>query len=213
VKANKINNGDSETATSKIYGNAYLGPNLWDKNDLFQGGVKFEHLEIDEFLNENGLNQTDVEFLDQIQKIDAFTGSSNLSTTYGNSNNNFINSSINIGKKLSATSPPLSSISSVSVSELLNNDQPTLAQQTRSLEHNSSKSLNCNQHPTLSILINPETKNSSKSQVDSSQKCTSTSKSIQSIPQTSNCSKNVANMEEHLGKERRSNGNNYYCIY
>jgi hepatic leukemia factor len=69
TKANKIANSDGDNS-SKIYGNALLGPNLWDKNDLFQGeklGVKFEYLDIDEFLNENGLNEADVEFLDQLQ--------------------------------------------------------------------------------------------------------------------------------------------------
>ena len=69
AKANKIANSDGDNS-SKIYGNALLGPNLWDKNDLFQGeklGVKFEYLDIDEFLNENGLNEADVEFLDQLQ--------------------------------------------------------------------------------------------------------------------------------------------------
>ena len=34
-------------------------------------GVKFEYLEVDDFLNENGLNEADVEFLDQLQKYES----------------------------------------------------------------------------------------------------------------------------------------------
>lgn len=63
MKLNKLNSLDSDS--SKIYGSAFLGQSLWDKNDLFQGeklGVKFEYLDVDEFLNENGLNEADVEF-------------------------------------------------------------------------------------------------------------------------------------------------------
>ncbi len=33
-------------------------------------GVKFEYLDVDDFLNENGLNEADVEFLDQLQKFE-----------------------------------------------------------------------------------------------------------------------------------------------
>lgn len=61
-----------------------MGQNLWDKNDLFQTekfGVKFESLEIDEFLNENGLNETDVEFLDNLQKIENLNSSSIVEPT------------------------------------------------------------------------------------------------------------------------------------
>ena len=43
---------------------------MWDKNDLFQGekfGMKFETLEIEEFLNESGFNENDVEFLQKFE--------------------------------------------------------------------------------------------------------------------------------------------------
>jgi len=65
---------ESENNASKVYGNAFLGQNLWDKNDLLQGeklGVKFETLDFEDFLNENSLDQSDVEFLDRLQKVEA----------------------------------------------------------------------------------------------------------------------------------------------
>lgn len=63
----------SETNDSKIYGNAYLGQNLWGKNDLLQDeklGLKFETLDYLDFLSENNLNESDVEFLDKLQKTE-----------------------------------------------------------------------------------------------------------------------------------------------
>ena len=51
-----------------------MGQNLWDKNDLLQGeklGVKFETLDFEDFLNENSLDQSDVEFLDRLQKVES----------------------------------------------------------------------------------------------------------------------------------------------
>lgn len=69
MKASKLNGDDN----FKNYGSAFLGPNLWEKNDLFQGekmGVKFEYLDLEEFLNESGLNESDAEYLDQFQKYE-----------------------------------------------------------------------------------------------------------------------------------------------
>ena len=85
-----------------------MGQNLWDKNDLFQSekfGVKFESLEIDEFLNENGLNETDVEFLDHLQKYESLDSPSIT--------NSIDSSSLN-GQKCKSTSSlsPVSSITS-----------------------------------------------------------------------------------------------------
>lgn len=58
----------------KSYGNAFLGPNLWEKDDMFQG-EKFgvEYLGIDEFLNENNLNEADIKFLDGLQSNEPST--------------------------------------------------------------------------------------------------------------------------------------------
>lgn len=70
-KASKIENED--TSLSK-YGNAFFGQSLWEKSEIYQSdkiGVKFEYLEVDDFLNENGLNEADVEFLDQLQKFES----------------------------------------------------------------------------------------------------------------------------------------------
>ena len=65
--------------SSKIYGNGYLGANLWEKSDLFQTdkyGLKFECLEMEEFLSENGLNENDVDYIDsQIQQPSPTTSS------------------------------------------------------------------------------------------------------------------------------------------
>ncbi len=73
MKANKL---ASESDITKIYGNAHVGGQvgMWDKTELFQGekfGMKFEHLEIEEFLNESGLNETDVEFLQKLEQDSA----------------------------------------------------------------------------------------------------------------------------------------------
>jgi hypothetical protein len=118
VKINKIANGDVDNS-SKIYGNAFLGPNLWEKNDLFQGGVKFEHLEIEEFLNENGLNETDVEFLDQIQKIDALGNTQSIASAFNTSNtSNTTNSTNGTSVSPSSKSPPTSASPTSSSSSL-----------------------------------------------------------------------------------------------
>jgi len=60
------------SSPSKSYGNAFLGPSLWDKDDIFQG-EKFgvEYLGIDEFLNDNNLNEADIKFLDRLQNNDS----------------------------------------------------------------------------------------------------------------------------------------------
>lgn len=60
------------SSPSKSYGNAFLGPSLWDKDDIFQG-EKFgvEYLGIDEFLNDNNLNEADIKFLDRLQSNDS----------------------------------------------------------------------------------------------------------------------------------------------
>lgn len=120
MKANKIANGDNDS--SKIYGNAFLGPNLWDKNDLFQSdiGVKFEYLEIDEFLTESGLNETDVELLDQLQKLENTNPAvinSNLNNTnvvvQTQNNTLMIQTPINNNNNSNASNlPPISSLNS-----------------------------------------------------------------------------------------------------
>jgi hypothetical protein len=58
----------NQTNQNKSYGNAFLGPSLWEKNEIFQN-EKFgvEILDIDEFLNENNLNEADMKFLDRLQ--------------------------------------------------------------------------------------------------------------------------------------------------
>lgn len=61
----KINNDKDVNST---YGNACLKPNLWDKNEIFQGDqFNAEFLEIDTFLSENDLNEDDIKFLDHLQ--------------------------------------------------------------------------------------------------------------------------------------------------
>jgi hypothetical protein len=106
--------------SSKIYGNALLGSNIWDKNDAFQGekfGPKFEYLEIDQFLNENGLNESDVEFLDQLQKTDA-NGNGKLSTNSAQLSSilTLSTSNSNSSSMSSSTTSPSSSSSSSSSS-------------------------------------------------------------------------------------------------
>lgn len=61
----------NQTNQSKSYGNAFLGPSLWEKNEIFQN-EKFgvEILDIDEFLNDNNLNEADIKFLDRLQGAD-----------------------------------------------------------------------------------------------------------------------------------------------
>lgn len=61
----------NQTNPSKSYGNAFLGPSLWEKNEIFQN-EKFgvEILDIDEFLNDNNLNEADIKFLDRLQSTD-----------------------------------------------------------------------------------------------------------------------------------------------
>jgi hypothetical protein len=86
VKAGKLAN---ENDITKIYGNAHVGGQvgMWDKTEIFQGekfGLKFEQLEIEEFLNENGLNETDVEFLQKLESSDIV----NVITQQNNNNNN-----------------------------------------------------------------------------------------------------------------------------
>ena len=68
---------ENEDSASK-YGNAFFGPSLWEKNEIYPSekmGVKFEYLEVDDFLNENGLNEADVAFLDQLHKYDGVESS------------------------------------------------------------------------------------------------------------------------------------------
>ncbi|CAF0734521.1 unnamed protein product [Brachionus calyciflorus] len=128
IKAAKSN---SDGDNSKIYGNAFLGQNLWDKNDLFQSekfGVKFECLEIDEFLNENGLNETDVEFLDQLHKFE----NSSTNQSSNNTNNNQSSSS--------SLSPKSSCISTPSSSPSINLDSNLMSGNMSMLHSNSSTS-------------------------------------------------------------------------
>ena len=62
---------NKEENASKTYGSAFLGPNLWDKNELFPGDkFNVEFLELDEFLKDNSLSEDDVKFLDHLQKIE-----------------------------------------------------------------------------------------------------------------------------------------------
>jgi hypothetical protein len=85
--------GDQDN-TVKIYGNAFLGQSLWEKTDLFQSeklGTKFEFLEMDEFLNESGLDETDVQVLDQLQKLESVNSNNNNSNNNNNNNINSIN--------------------------------------------------------------------------------------------------------------------------
>ncbi|RNA32531.1 thyrotroph embryonic factor isoform X5 [Brachionus plicatilis] len=115
----KTTKSSSDVDGAKCYGNAFLGQNLWDKNDLFQSekfGVKFECLEMDEFLSENGLNETDVEFLDQIQKFDNLNSSLITETLNSNSSSTTINST-------SSLSPNSSRISTSPSNNIHNNDQ------------------------------------------------------------------------------------------
>ena len=100
-----------------------LGSNIWDKNDAFQGekfGPKFEYLEIDEFLNENGLNESDVEFLDQLQKTDANTENNKTSNSAQLSSlltlSTSLSSANSISSSSSTTSPSSSNSSSSNAS-------------------------------------------------------------------------------------------------
>ena len=63
-----------ENDQAKKYGNAFLGPNLWNKNELFQSekfGVKLEYLDVQEFLAENEMDRLDsFDFLSELEKIE-----------------------------------------------------------------------------------------------------------------------------------------------
>lgn len=75
----KINNGNNLNST---YGNACLRPNLWEKNEIFQGDqFNAEFLEIDTFLNEDDLNEDDIKFLDHLQSNDEVSKSIQLSVS------------------------------------------------------------------------------------------------------------------------------------
>ncbi len=65
----KLDTGDQEIT----YKNAFLGPSsIWDKNEIFQiEKFGIEYLGIDEFLNENNLNEADIQFLDGLQNNDS----------------------------------------------------------------------------------------------------------------------------------------------
>ena len=98
--AKKIEENDE----TKRYGNAFLGPNLWNKNELFQSdkfGVKFEYLDVKEFLAENEIDGVD--FLDEIENLEnspknkANTNDNNIlsSNLSGNTNNTINDSNLN----------------------------------------------------------------------------------------------------------------------
>ena len=60
---------ENENEPVKIYGNPFLGPNLWNKDELIQSekfGVRFEYLDVQEFLAENEMENLD--FLGEIEK-------------------------------------------------------------------------------------------------------------------------------------------------
>jgi hypothetical protein len=62
---------ENEYEPAKIYGNAFLGPNLWNKNELFQSekfGVRLEYLDVHEFLAENDME--DLDFLGEIENTE-----------------------------------------------------------------------------------------------------------------------------------------------
>lgn len=62
----------------KAYKNAFLGPSsIWDENEIFQS-EKFgiEYLGIEEFLNENNLNEADIKFLDGLQNNNSLCSNS-----------------------------------------------------------------------------------------------------------------------------------------
>lgn len=62
---------ENENEPAKIYGNAFLGPNLWNKDELFQSekfGVRLEYLDVHEFLAENDME--DLDFLGEIENTE-----------------------------------------------------------------------------------------------------------------------------------------------
>ena len=153
-EANKLNkevtDDDEGDKCTKMYGNAYLGENLWDKNELYQGekyGIKLEYLEIDEFLNENRLNEADAEFLEHLQR------QTNNHTITKKNSVNLENSSIN--------QTPVKCVSG--------NSSPNLYQNSRVLPKDSQcQSQNVpikNQHSNNSLLdANFIQRNSAKNQ-------------------------------------------------
>ena len=141
AKACKIASADGENK----YGNAFFGPSLWDKSELYQSdkmGVKFEYLDVDDFLNENGLNEADVEFLDQLQKFES-------AGTGGNKQNE---TSTQQSAQLTAGSPQ----SAVSPS-------PSTASSHSSASSMSSSS--ASNHSLKNLLDTPTATNSSQQQM------------------------------------------------
>lgn len=94
---------DDENQIS-IYGNAFFGQSLWDKSELYPSdkmGVKFQFLEVDDFLNEineNGLNEADAKFLDQFNYDVSKPTSTN--TTNTSTNNNNITNQVSVSPQL-----------------------------------------------------------------------------------------------------------------
>lgn len=107
-QTSKVDEDDSRNQ-SKSYGNAFLGPSLWDKDDIFQG-EKFgvEYLGIDEFLNENNLNEADLKFLDRLQSSEPIAQDTQLSVSHKTSSStmdSFISSPVEESPIL--TKPPI----------------------------------------------------------------------------------------------------------
>lgn len=63
------------------YRNAFLGPSLWDKGEIFQHNhFGVEYLGIDEFLSDSNLNEADIEFLDGLKSAEPFSNGSSVNS-------------------------------------------------------------------------------------------------------------------------------------
>jgi hypothetical protein len=152
---------DSENNSSKLYGNAFLGQNLWDKNDILQGeklGVKFETLDFEEFLNENSLNESDVEFLDRIHKVEANNTNKKVPTS-NNINNNQQPINVQTSQIQKNTSNPTSPSTSSSISSTSISPNLIISQSNNRLQQQQQQQIDM----TPINLVFPSNKISSSS--------------------------------------------------
>jgi hypothetical protein len=168
---------------ANIYGNAFFGPSLWDKSELYQSdkmGVKLQYLEVDDFLNEineNGLNEADAEFLDQFKFDSEVTRTNTINSTLTSNDKHNITSQINVSPQLVDSSNSLFSQSSSLASPHSTNSleastlspiTPLLSDQTKDAKACSNSSLQANKQPRIAKSKESLKKIKSKRQIDQS---------------------------------------------
>ena len=78
-----INKVEEAIDAAQIYGNAFLGPNLWSKDELFPTDelrLSLDLLDSEDFLNDNGLEAVEEKIIEKIntsKSVDISTKKSN----------------------------------------------------------------------------------------------------------------------------------------